>query len=651
MRKMNFSLVALTTIGFGLIGCSGGGSSSQASVASVSSGDTSTEVTVERGAVYDANVTDANGNRAVQKALQNIYTFSTTPKYPITVTGGWIDVDSDGVKTLNDVLLSMPMYSYSNIVTPITTYIADPDSSIRESRLSELEINLEVDKDELMKLPSASSNSAILAHNAVYTQIIKNDNDISAINIDTLKSSYSDLNTIATQSSDKTSEELRILIEQKVINDLKLEDKIVTISLDDLDISASEKDTYLLNNKDFTLSNVLADFSLVVDAELSTEYSSSEIVFSGIDTPLNISISNSNFVIVKNDVALDTNNTTISNGDTLKLSITTSGEFDILNDVDLIIENEFTPELSQTLNYQAAVSACSSVGLEVPSAIQLHNYHLSEKGDLSYDNYWTSDTYSLNGFGKKYNIDTKSSSSSLESSKYGVVCTKTYNPLNFSVRTKSDPNQAPIAIAGNDKKIYFTDAVNLDASLSSDDGEIVYYEWKDGVQLLSNDMNLSKSDFSVGTHDITLSVRDDEGKSSTDTITVVVYDTFTDILPIVESGSSKSVSSSSNGATTTITLNSGSNIYFKISNDLDREFTVTKFEIISSYNGTPTTRATSTDVSLLSDGTLTSGEEINLGYTLSSSQTANYWIGTYYLTDVATGESFTNSIKWEGVVW
>ena len=35
------------------------------------------------------------GKIAQQKAGENVYTFIGTPDYPITVTGGWIDVDGD----------------------------------------------------------------------------------------------------------------------------------------------------------------------------------------------------------------------------------------------------------------------------------------------------------------------------------------------------------------------------------------------------------------------------------------------------------------------------------------------------------------------------------------------------------------------------
>lgn len=209
-------------------------------------------------------------------------------------------------------------------------------------------------------------------------------------------------------------------------------------------------------------------------------------------------------------------------------------------------------------------------------------------------------------------------------------------------------NQAPIVKAGNDKKIYITEDITLDASASSDNSGIASYEWSEGATLLSDQVSFIKSDFSVGTHNITLTVTDDENETSTDNIVVTVFDIFTNILPMSEVGGSKSISSSTIGTTTTTTLAAGSQLYFKITNDIDRNFTVSEFKIVSYYNNYPTTRASSTDSSLLSNGTLDAGESISLGYALTSNQQANYWLGTYTLTDVNTKENFTNSFIWNG---
>ena len=102
MKKLSVLALSFLTAGF-LVGCGGGGSSSDGT--STNSGAsglseesvTSTDVTVERGAVYNSVVTDANGQIAIQKDGQNVYTFAITPVYPITVTGGVVDVDGNGI--------------------------------------------------------------------------------------------------------------------------------------------------------------------------------------------------------------------------------------------------------------------------------------------------------------------------------------------------------------------------------------------------------------------------------------------------------------------------------------------------------------------------------------------------------------------------
>jgi hypothetical protein len=214
---------------------------------------------------------------------------------------------------------------------------------------------------------------------------------------------------------------------------------------------------------------------------------------------------------------------------------------------------------------------------------------------------------------------------------------------------KEDPNIAPIAHAGKDQIVYYTDSVSLSASSSIDsDGDIVSYIWKDGNDLLSNDISFTKDDFSVGTHTITLTVTDEDGESSTDQVQVEIFNSFTNMLDMKEAGTMKSISSSCINSLCTVTISAGSNIYFKITNNLDREFIVTKFEIVSQYNGSQRDIVSTTNSSLLNNGTLKSGESINLGYTLKSSETANRWIGTYYLTDVKTGEMFSNSFSYTG---
>ncbi len=66
-------------------------------------------------------------------------------------------------------------------------------------------------------------------------------------------------------------------------------------------------------------------------------------------------------------------------------------------------------------------------------------------------------------------------------------------------------------------------SVTLDASDSTDqDGTIISYEWKEGNKVLSNEVIFSKSDFTIGSHTITLTVTDDENLIDMDTINIHV---------------------------------------------------------------------------------------------------------------------------------
>jgi len=96
--------------------------------------------------------------------------------------------------------------------------------------------------------------------------------------------------------------------------------------------------------------------------------------------------------------------------------------------------------------------------------------------------------------------------------------------LNITVKE----NIIPVANAGADQNVKEGTDVILSASQSYDmNGSIVKYEWKEGMVVLSNDMNFTKSDFSVGEHNITLTVTDNKGMFSSDNVIITV----TNILP------------------------------------------------------------------------------------------------------------------------
>jgi hypothetical protein len=86
-------------------------------------------------------------------------------------------------------------------------------------------------------------------------------------------------------------------------------------------------------------------------------------------------------------------------------------------------------------------------------------------------------------------------------------------------------NQLPIAKAGNDQRLPSLHPVTLDASNSSDpDGTIVSYAWSQNGTLLSNESIFTKEDFTSGLHTLTLTVTDNEGGISTDSVNILLND-------------------------------------------------------------------------------------------------------------------------------
>lgn len=227
MVKLKSSLLSIATAGILFIGC---GSSSSSNDSGNTGGTTetplSTTITVERGATYDANVTDANGQVAVQNNQDNTYVFATTPVAPITVSGGWIDVDGDGELTTNDIELDIVMKSYSNNVTPLTTYIADDDKTVRDTRLADMASISGATQEELIKVASKADKKTIIAINAIFQEMKEaNSTTITSSNIQTTISSFSEFLT-----SDKNSSELAKEIEAKTISNLLANGKISKIS-------------------------------------------------------------------------------------------------------------------------------------------------------------------------------------------------------------------------------------------------------------------------------------------------------------------------------------------------------------------------------------------------------------------------------------
>lgn len=104
------------------------------------------------------------------------------------------------------------------------------------------------------------------------------------------------------------------------------------------------------------------------------------------------------------------------------------------------------------------------------------------------------------------------------------------------------PNQAPIARSGEDKMVTGPVLVMLDGSLSSDpEGDTLTYKWTQtgGNQLVISNANMAKASIDVPatssnvTYELTLTVTDPEGLSSTDTMVITNKTKVTNQAPIV----------------------------------------------------------------------------------------------------------------------
>jgi len=86
-------------------------------------------------------------------------------------------------------------------------------------------------------------------------------------------------------------------------------------------------------------------------------------------------------------------------------------------------------------------------------------------------------------------------------------------------------NQPPLANAGEKQKVKFQDNVTLNGSKSSDkDGTVESYEWRENGKLLGDGVSITLNTLSIGTHAVTLIIKDNKGAIASDSIVITIYD-------------------------------------------------------------------------------------------------------------------------------
>lgn len=113
---------------------------------------------------------------------------------------------------------------------------------------------------------------------------------------------------------------------------------------------------------------------------------------------------------------------------------------------------------------------------------------------------------------------------------YPIILTIIDNKGNIStdeviISIEESYNNPPTADAGIDINATIGDNIILDAINSNDsDGDIISYEWSENGLLLSNKISFSSNIYSIGSHNITLTVTDDKGGISIDNMILIIND-------------------------------------------------------------------------------------------------------------------------------
>ena len=200
----------------------------------------------------------------------------------------------------------------------------------------------------------------------------------------------------------------------------------------------------------------------------------------------------------------------------------------------------------------------------------------------------------------------------------------------------------PLANAGSAQNVGIGSTVTLDGSGSSDsDGNPLTYAWSlaavpSGSAAILNNSAVVKPTFIAdlaGTYTAKLVVSDGIEASLPVTVSIVSH---SNLSQLIQAQASQSIFSNNN-----IVL-AGSQFSMGITNNSSNgTFQLTKYELMDGV----TVISSTSNPSLLNNGSLAPGQTTSLTTTLSSGQVNNGFVGIYFLTDPVTSTSFTVSFN------
>ena len=182
-----------------------------------------TDVTLERGPVLFSHMIDSQGVKAEPVKDDNgnptnIYRFALTPDYPITATGGYIDLDASGSLSAGDVAMgNLQLQIEAGDVITLASALANIDGNL--ATLQALGFSTE----QLMhETPSSNLMIAALS-DEIYAYIAQNNiTDLSLIDLSALSSQIATRMSLYSGSTQSALE-----LEQTLINELG--DAVTTI--------------------------------------------------------------------------------------------------------------------------------------------------------------------------------------------------------------------------------------------------------------------------------------------------------------------------------------------------------------------------------------------------------------------------------------
>jgi len=246
-----YILFALTLLGCGTSGTCNNIGTSESNGSNISS--LNIPITVERGPIFMATVTDANGSHAMNDnfGFSNIYQFTKQPIYPITVHGGYIDINRNGKLDNNDSKLDINMSSYSNVISPLTTLVGN-DTTLLNYLVKYYDINTTL---ITTTVPSKISKNTIILSNIAY-RALKNNYQIGSKEfnqtVEEINNLYQQFNTITDLN------QLSYLLEEAVLN---LEGNIERVTNEEIASIESNIFSQIINNQSETFNNQSETFN------------------------------------------------------------------------------------------------------------------------------------------------------------------------------------------------------------------------------------------------------------------------------------------------------------------------------------------------------------------------------------------------------